>query len=476
MSVELKTSRLIDAWEKGQSTPAEWRAVDSECCHAARLMIFLRWVEDNAKAYGLTFGETERIAEIAQAYGSSFYKADDLREHVMDLADRLGLDADAFDRYMRGISQSAFQRMFATLDSKPGSLCEDKTPGVGRAIVEGLRTFGHADKQSGHISYYWDAMLMVRLLTRLLGKRKRTLVCDPLCGRGGFLTMALEMGDDLGKLQLSGMDTDPSSIAIASMRLLMDGYSGPLDLRVGDALSGATTFENGPFDGVLCEPYPTRYEVTDDYAHADKPPFGLFKSHVYYRETELRAIMRAADLLSADGVAIMLLSRAPGFSAGVADLRRQLVEDNIMDASIELPRAFLDSRDEASFVWVLRKGRKADDKILLLNVDGDGAKAVMAEAKEESGSHKQPHPFQWIVDAVADHTEIPFAARDVSRDEVLATKDASLRYATFGNLVDMNAEMDKLPSMDELSVRRATIMEEMEKADKEFQEAMRGLK
>lgn len=99
-----------------------------------------------------------------------------------------------------------------------------------------------------------------------------------------------------------------------------------------------------------------------------------------------------------------------------------------------------------------------------------------APNRDASGLRRPLHDFQWIVNAVDSHDQIPFASVDVTRDQVLATPDASLRFTTYSSLVDMDAKMEGFPSLAELEKRQVGLRAELKQADERFGKAFEELK
>jgi type I restriction enzyme M protein len=165
-------------------------------------------------------------------------------------------------------------------------------------------------------------------------------VHDASAGLGTVLAMAAKQFDGKSRaLSLSGQEKNPSSAAVAQLRLYL--LAGKVALiKTGDILRDPLfVSRNGldQFDVVFCDPpYGQKLANIDFYQH---DAFKRFRYGPPDRTSgEVAFLQHVIACLKPNGRAIALLSHGPLFRAGNdAAVRKALVSENLIDTVIGLP-------------------------------------------------------------------------------------------------------------------------------------------
>lgn len=114
-----------------------------------------------------------------------------------------------------------------------------------------------------------------------------------------------------------------------------------------------------------------------------------------------------------DGILTVVLPHGVLFRGGSeADIRRNLIEANHIDAIIGLPSNIFYGTGIATVIMVLKQERDRDDVLFI-----DASQGFIKQGKY---NHLRARDIQRIVDAVHNRVDVPHFARVVTRDEIRA--------------------------------------------------------
>ncbi|AKF10019.1 Type I restriction-modification system, DNA-methyltransferase subunit M [Sandaracinus amylolyticus] len=197
-------------------------------------------------------------------------------------------------------------------------------------------------------------------------------------------------------------------------RVLTFLADGEPDVRVAHALTAPVPDHAGAFDTVISVlPFNMR---TPDHLHLASG--GRFRFGAPSRTADLLLVQHAISLLDANGRAALVVPRGPLFRSGAeAEVRRGLIEADLIDAVIALPPGLLSSTSLPIVVLVLGRDRPAARKGRTLFVR-------VGAARERLKDLSQP-----VVDSVLrlvreyrDHDTEDCRARVVSASELRAAE------------------------------------------------------
>lgn len=316
---------------------------------------------------------------------------------------------------------------------------------------------------------YYTPREIVRLLARLTlyGQEQKLQqlgqmfsIYDPCCGTGGMLTVAKEMvqemsGRDNIKVYLYGQELNEKTYAICKSDLLIKGDLQHEDkqIRQGDTLAD-DKFENQHFNFMLANPpfgvdwgkdENVKKKVEEDNAPSRRFEAGLPSKN----DGSLLFLMHMISKMDdRQGSRIgIVLNGSPLFNGdaggGWSNIRQSLLERNLLDAIVALPKNLFYGTDISSYLWILDNKRSADrfHKVLFIDATCDyfttplqrslgkkryeiskiGAEAIMLAYKAYDNFSI---PIDYLDDGTFPHKEI---AKLLDYDDFLYTKVAVLR-------------------------------------------------
>lgn len=229
---------------------------------------------------------------------------------------------------------------------------------------------------SGHSAQeFYTNRTLVRLMTMMLDPQPGESVYDPTCGTAGMLVSATTelktQGKEYRTLRLYGQESNHMTSSIARMNLFLHGIED-FQVEQDDTLANPRFIEGGrlkTFDVVLANP-PYSIKVWDREAFAHDPwgrnrwgtpPQGR-ADYAFFQHI-------AASLDPVTGRAAILFPHGVLFRNEEADMRRALVESDLIEAVLGLgPGLFYNSPMEA--VVIILRARKSEArrrKILFIN-------------------------------------------------------------------------------------------------------------
>ena len=215
-------------------------------------------------------------------------------------------------------------------------------------------------------------------------------IYDPCCGTGGMLTVAKEMvqeisGRDNIKIYLYGQELNEKTYAICKSDLLIKGDLQHEDkqIRQGDTLAD-DKFENQHFNFMLANPpfgvdwgkdENVKKKVEEDNAPNRRFEAGLPSKN----DGSLLFLMHMISKMDdTQGSRIgIVLNGSPLFNGdaggGWSNIRQNLLDRNLLDAIVALPKNLFYGTDISSYLWILDNKRPAEryHKVLFIDATCD---------------------------------------------------------------------------------------------------------
>lgn len=186
---------------------------------------------------------------------------------------------------------------------------------------------------------------IIELMVDMMAPKPLDEICDPACGTAGFLVAASEYVREHHPSALSdaaqrrhfhrsmfhGFDFDSTMLRIASMNMLLHGVESP-DIRYRDSLSEDAAGDAARYSLILANP---PFAGSLDYESTSKDLLTIVKT----KKTELLFLALFIKLLRAGGRAAVVVPDGVLFGSSSAHktLRRELVEEQKLDAVVKLP-------------------------------------------------------------------------------------------------------------------------------------------
>lgn len=354
-----------------------------------------------------------REALIRKRTGLTFYNAspwtfarllgdpEGLEANLIDFIAGFSKNIDVFDRFRFENEIHAMAeknrlllvvQQFAAIDLHPDKL---DNAAMGDLFEELIRKFAEASNETAgeHFTPRDAIRLMVDLLFATDGEALsepgvvRT-VYDPTAGTGGMLSVAeehLKTRNPEARLVLFGQEINDQSYAICKSDMIAKAQDAT-NIQLGDTLAD-DRFAGRTFDYVLSNPpYGVDWKASQeaikrhvqDAGERSRFPGGLppisdgqmlFLQHVATK-------MRPEGKDATGGRAAIVLNGSPLFTgaaeSGPSNIRRWLLEHDLVDAIVALPTNMFYNTGIATYVWLLDNAKPADRIGTVQLIDGSG--------------------------------------------------------------------------------------------------------
>lgn len=354
---------------------------------------------------------------------------------------------------------------------------------VGRVYEYFLSKFALAEgKGKGE---FYTPKSIVNLIAEMIEPYKG-VIYDPACGSGGMFVQSIKFIEshhgNKKEVSIYGQEYTATTYKLAKMNLAVRGIAANLGDVPADTF-GRDQHPDLKADFIMANPpfnqkdWRAGDELTDDprWNGYEVPP----KSNANYAW-----ILNMASKLSQNGVAGFILANG-ALSGGGAEykIRRKLIENNLVEAIVILPRSMFYTTDISVTLWILNNNKKEhqvilndieknyrnrEDEILFMDLRQKGEPFEKKFTQFNYEKHIKPiaktyHDWQQKNVAYSDVAEYCYSAKT----EEVKAKDYSLvpsKYIEFINR-DENIDFDTKMTLLQSEFKELLITEEQSKHD-----------
>lgn len=263
---------------------------------------------------------------------------------------------------------------------------------MGYVFEELIRKFAELSNETA--GEHFTPREVIRLMVNLLFADDKTIlttpgilktIYDPACGTGGMLSVAEEYVNELhtdAKLELFGQEINPESYAICKSDMLIKGHKAE-NIKFGNTLT-QDGLAGVQFDYMLSNPpfgvdwKKAEKKIRDEYANqgwsgrfgAGLPPISdgslLFLQHMVSKMKRNTGGSRIAVVLNGSPLF------SGGAGSGPSEIRRWLLENDLLEAIIALPDQLFYNTGIATYIWIVTDRKKPErrGKVQLVNASG----------------------------------------------------------------------------------------------------------
>lgn len=291
---------------------------------------------------------------------------------------------------------------------------------LGNAYEYLIRRF--AD-DSGHTAQeFYTNRTVVHLMTQLAGLKSGESVYDPTCGSGGLLLNAIlelrNKGQEWRNVKVYGQEVNLITSGIARMNMFLHDIE-EFEIARGNTLEEPALLEGNrlkTFDVVLANP---PYSIKQwNQARFAADPYGRNRYGTPPQgNADYAFLQHIIASLNEDGRAAILFPHGILFRDAEAEMRRKILEDDLVEGVIGLgPNLFYNSPMEAC-VLVINRNKPEDKRGKVLLVDGKHE-----VTRQQAYSFLSPENEAKLLGAWREPEQHPEMARVVSLEEIAAKK------------------------------------------------------
>ncbi|MBQ8886310.1 MAG: SAM-dependent DNA methyltransferase [Candidatus Gastranaerophilales bacterium] len=503
MAVAKKTKSMEEAlWEsanklRGSVEPAEYK-------HIVLSLIFLKFAYDKflIRREELIAGGEEQYIEMEAFYRMEnvFYLPEESRwSYIMenskqpDISIKIDTALSTIEKVNEALKGALPDNYFSRIDldtSKLSALLDeinkidtqkDKDNDIiGRVYEYFLGKFALAEgKGKGE---FYTPKCIVNLIAEMIEPYSGKIY-DPCCGSGGMFVQSLKFVESHNgnqkDISVYGQEGTTTTFKLAKMNLAIRGISANLGAKADDTffndqhkdLKADFVMANPPFNQ---NSWRKDNELVKDYRWNgyEVPPTG---------NANYGWILHILSKLSQNGVAGFLLANGSQTGDGTEyAIRKQLVENNLVEAIIVLPRNMFYTTDISVTLWILNKNKNARivehngttkkyrsrNEVLFMDLRTMGIpyekKYTQLSEEEIKKIANTYHTWQQNLD---EYENIPEYCYSASKEDIIAN-DYALSPSRYIEFVNKDENVNYEEKMQELQQE----FSELIKQDREAQE------
>ncbi len=295
----------------------------------------------------------------------------------------------------------------------------------------------NAGKSGGE---YFTPQEVSELLTRLtvVGKKEVNKVYDPACGSGSLLlNFAKILGKDKVRNGFYGQEINLTTYNLCRINMFLHDIDyDKFNIACEDTLLKPQHWDDEPFEAIVSNPpYSTKWAGNSDPLLINDPrfsPAGVLAPKNY---ADMAFIMHSLSWLATNGTAAIVCF--PGiFYRGGAEkkIRKYLIDNNFVDAIIQLPSNLFFGTSISTCIMVLKKS-KNENKTLFID-------ASEYFEKVTNNNKLRDHHIKEIIELYSNKEDVEYVSKLVDNSEIAKEHDYNLSVSTYVEKEDTREKID----------------------------------
>lgn len=277
------------------------------------------------------------------------------------------------------------------------------------------------------------------LLTRLgtVGKKTINKVYDPACGSGSLLLKAEKvLGKDAVTIGFFGQEINITTYNLCRINMFLhDVGFDKFDVACEDTLINPQHWDDEPFELIVSNPpYSIKWAGDENPLLINDPRFAPAGVLAPKSKADMAFIMHSLSWLAPNGTAAIVCFPGIMYRSGAEQkIRKYLLDNNYIDAIIQLPSNLFFGASTGTCIMVLKKGKK-DNNTVFIDATNEYVKAT-------NNNRLTDDNIQRIVNAYVNRKEEPHFCHLARYDEIVA-QDYNLSVSLYVEPEDLREKID----------------------------------
>ena len=394
-------------------------------------------------------------------------KGHDSEYDMKGLFDDIDVNSNKLGNSVAKRNEHLVQLMDGVGDMKLGNYQDNTIDAFGDAYEYLMGMYASSAGKSG--GEFYTPQEVSELLTKLAtyGKTEINKIYDPACGSGSLLLKSAKiLGRDKVRNGFFGQEINITTYNLCRINMFLHDIDyDKFDIALGDTLIDPQHWDDEPFEAIVSNPpYSIHWEGDDNVTMINDPRFALAGVLAPKSKADLAFIMHSLSWLATNGAAAIVCFPGIMYRGGAEQkIRKYLVDNNFVDAVIQLPDNLFYGTSIATCIMVLKKN-KSENSTLFIDASKEFVKVTNSNKLTEENIDK-------IMTYYADRKDVDHLVRLVPNSEV-AEQGYNLSVSTYiepedtrpkVNIKELNAELKTIVAHEqELREKIDKIIEEIE--------------
>jgi type I restriction enzyme M protein len=322
-------------------------------------------------------------------------------------------------------------------DLELGTFADNTIDAFGDAYEYLMSMYASSAGKSG--GEFFTPQEVSELLARItvVGKSQVNKVYDPACGSGSLLLQfAKVLGKENVRQGFFGQEINITTYNLCRINMFLHDINyEKFSIAHGDTLTDPVHWDDQPFEAIVSNPpYSIKWDGDANPLLINDERFAPAGVLAPKSKADLAFTMHILSWLAVNGTAAIVEFPGVMYRGGAeAKIRKYLVDNNFVDAVIQLPPDLFFGTGIQTVILVLKKS-KPDNKVLFINAEREFARQATKNRLREQDREK-------ILDAFSTRQDIEYFSRLVDHDEI-ANNDYTLSVTSYVKAEDTREIID----------------------------------
>lgn len=305
----------------------------------------------------------------------------------------------------------------------------------------------NAGKSGGE---YYTPQEVSELLAEIttVGKTEVNKVYDPCCGSGSLLLkFAKVLGKENVRQGFYGQEINLTTYNLCRINMFLHDINyNHFNISHGDTLTDPKNWEDEPFDAIVSNPpYSINWEGDANPLLINDPRFSPAGVLAPKSKADLAFTLHMLSWLSTSGTAAIVEFPGVLYRGGAEQkIRKYLIDNNYIDAIIQLPADLFFGTSIGTCIMVLKKS-KSDNRTLFIDASSEFVRGGNKNKLSEINRLK-------ILEAFKERKDIEYFAKIVE-NKTIAENDYNIAVSSYVvaedtrevvDIVKLNAEIERI--------------------------------
>ncbi len=394
----------------------------------------------------------------------------DSEHDIKGLFDDLDVNSSKLGSTVAKRNEQLVKLLDAIGDLALGDFAENTIDAFGDAYEYLMTMYASSAGKSG--GEFFTPQEVSELLARMtvVGKTEVNKVYDPACGSGSLLLkFAKVLGKENVRQGFFGQEINLTTYNLCRINMFLHDINFErFDIAHGDTLTEPAHWDDEPFEAIVSNPpYSTKWEGDANPLLINDPRYSPAGVLAPKSKADLAFTMHMLSWLAVNGTAAIVEFPGVLYRSGAEQkIRKYLIDNNYVDAVIQLPPDLFFGTTIATCVIVLKKS-KSDNSTLFIDAS---AQFVRTGNKNKLTAENQ----QAVLDAFVARSDVDHFARLVDNAEIV-DNDYNLSVSSYVeeedtreavDIVELNAEIARIVARQaELRTAIDEIVADLESTD-----------
>src|SRR5699024_7289711 len=307
----------------------------------------------------------ETLADVFKSIEGSAVGADS-EDDLKGLFDDLDVNSSKLGSTVVARNKKLVNLLDAIGDLPLGSFSDNTIDLFGDAYEYLMGMYASAAGKSG--GEYYTPQEVSELLARItvVGKTEVNKVYDPACGSGSLLLKFAKLLPDGVRQGFFGQENNLTTYNLCRINMFLHDINyEKFDIALGDTLTDPKHWDDEPFEAIVSNPpYSIKWEGDSNPLLINDPRYSPAGVLAPKSKADLAFTMHMLSWLAVNGTAAIVEFPGVLYRGGAEKkIRKYLIDNNFIDAVIQLPPDLFFGTTIATCIIVLKKS-KTDNKIL----------------------------------------------------------------------------------------------------------------